>query len=95
MKILYLDDSGKVHGNDPSKVAVFSGFSVDMEKWHRINRQIAGAKAKLMPGRAAGDPNKWEIKSGDFLTVEAWNRAKNRKFCMELASILSRNQCKI
>jgi hypothetical protein len=61
MRILYLDDSGKIHPHDPAKVVVFAGFSVDEDSWHQLIRQIAGAKATSFPNR--GNPNEWEIKS--------------------------------
>ena len=51
MKVLYVDDSGKVHANDHSKVAVFGGFSIDEGKWHQFVRQISGAKALHFPDR--------------------------------------------
>ena len=93
MQILYLDDSGKVHSNDTSSVAVFAGFSIDEERWHPLIRQITGAKAKFFPNR--GKPHEWEVKSADYLTINNWLRAKKRRFCFELASILHRNQCRV
>jgi hypothetical protein len=95
MHLLYLDDSGKVHPNDPAKVAVFAGFSVDEHKWHDLVRQISGAKARFFPKRASGIPHDWELKSEDFLTLNSWQRAKNRNFCIELTEILARNGCKV
>jgi len=92
MQILYLDDSGKIHPNDPSKVAVFAGFTVDENNWHRLVRQITGAKVKFFPTRK---PHEWEFKSTDFLTPDDWNRAKRRKFCLELVEILGRNGCRV
>jgi hypothetical protein len=93
MKILYLDDSGKVHPSHSSKYAVFAGFSLNHSNWHSFTRQITGAKARFFPGR--GNPNDWELKSSDFLTRNAWNRAKNRVFCDEMLGILKKNNCKI
>lgn len=93
MHLLYLDDSGKVHPNDPSRVAVFAGFSVDESMSHRLIRQINGAKARFFPKR--GKPHEWEAKSGDFLTPNNWQRAKNRNFCTELVHILQRNDCRV
>ncbi|MCE9529695.1 MAG: hypothetical protein K8T89_00925, partial [Planctomycetes bacterium] len=95
MRILYLDDSGKIHPNDSTAVAVFAGFSVDENRWHRLIRQITGAKAKHLPARGNDDPNAWEVKSGDFLPLNSWLRAKNRRFCFEIVDILERNACKI
>src|SRR5205823_5961722 len=60
-----------------------------------LNRRITGAKARFFPHRARGRPNRWELKSGDFLTRNAWNRKKNREFCYELASIFARSDCTI
>ena len=91
--MLYLDDSGKVHPNDGAKVAVFAGFSVDEEHWHRLVRQIAGAKGSYFPQR--GKPHEWEVKSEDYLTVNNWQRAKKRNFCFELVNILKRNRCSV
>lgn len=91
MQFLYLDDSGKVHANDPTPVAAFAGFAVHENAWHGVLRQIAGAKAHWFPKR--GKPHEWEAKSADFLTPNSWLRAKNRHFCFELANILERNGC--
>ncbi|MBS0210713.1 MAG: DUF3800 domain-containing protein [Planctomycetes bacterium] len=93
MRILYLDDSGKIHPNDPTSVVVFGGFSIDESNWHRLVRQLNGAKAAFFSNR--GNPNDWEIKSSDFLTRNNWNRAKKRQFCHEVASILRRNGCHV
>ncbi len=93
MHILYLDDSGKIHPNDPAKVAVFAGFAVAEDNWHRLVRQLNGAKSSHFPAR--GKPNDWEVKSDDFLTTNNWLRAKKRNFCFELVSILDRNGCKV
>ena len=95
MHLLYLDDSGKIHVNDPCKMAVIAGFSVPVTNWHRLVRQINGAKGKLLPTRADGNPNAWEIKSGDFVDVKKWHRAKNRNLCFELVKILERNDCHV
>ena len=49
MQLLYLDDSGKIHPNEKdTKVAVFAGFTVDEGNWHRLVRQVSGAKAKVL-----------------------------------------------
>jgi hypothetical protein len=94
MYLLYLDDSGKIHPNDTTTdVVTFGGFAIHESNWHRLNRQINGAKSKLLPTRGTGDPNSWEVKSIDFLTVNSWQRAKNRRFCKEIANILQRNSC--
>lgn len=93
MRFLYLDDSGKPETAHPSKVLAFAGFSVDQRKWHDVVRQLSGAKAMHFPGR--GKPAKWEVKSEDFTTPNAWNRAKNRQFCFEVVSILKRNECTV
>ena len=92
MQILYLDDSGKVHPNDPAKVAAFAGFSVREDRWHKLIRQISGLKSHFAPKRK---PHEWEIKSQDFLTPDNWNRSKKRNFCFELAHILGRNGCRV
>lgn len=94
--MLYLDDSGKIHPNETdTKVAVFAGFTVDEENWHRLVRQVSGAKVKFIPHRGGGNPNLWEIKSEDFLTPNNWLRAKKRNLCFELVSILERNNCRV
>ncbi len=93
MRILYLDDSGKIHPHDSSRVVVFAGFSVDEGDWHRVLRQISGAKANFF--RPRGNPNSWEIKSVDFLTPNNWRRAYKRRFCFEIAGILGRNGCHV
>ena len=90
MRILYLDDSGKIHPNDPTRFAVLAGFSVDESRWHALSRQIAGAKGKFFPGRG---PHEWEVKSTDFLTSNAWKRKKRRDLCDELMNILRKNDC--
>lgn len=92
MQILYLDDSGKVHPNDPAKVAAFAGFSVREDRWHKLLRQFSGAKAHFAPLRK---PSEWEVKSDAFLTPDNWQRAKKRRFCFELAAILRRNDCRV
>src|SRR6266849_4058385 len=91
MRILYLDDSGKVHPNDPAKVVVFAGFSVNEESWHDLIRQINGAKSKLFPHR--GSPNDWEIKSTDYLDSNSWKRKKNRQLCFAIPKILRAQGC--
>ena len=94
MHILYLDDSGKIHQNAPGNVAVFAGFSVPENRWHKFVGQVNGIKASIYPTRADdGKPNSWEIKSADFLTVKSWQRAKARKLCFELARSLHANGC--
>jgi hypothetical protein len=35
------------------------------------------------------------VKSEDFLAPNSWLRAKRRRFCFELASILRRNHCRV
>lgn len=92
MQILYLDDSGKVHPNDPAKVAAFAGFSVREDRWHKLLRQVSGLKGKFAQARK---PHEWEVKSDAFLTPNNWQRAKKRNFCFELASILRRNSCRV
>lgn len=94
MRFLYLDDSGKIHPNDPTRVVVFGGFSIDEAQWHSLVRQINGAKSNFYPKRGTpiGNPHSWEVKSSDYLTHNAWNRKKTRQFCMELGNILRRNQ---
>jgi hypothetical protein len=49
MRILYLDDSGKVHPNDPAKFVVFGGFSVDEGRWRALVRQLNGMKNRFFP----------------------------------------------
>jgi Protein of unknown function (DUF3800) len=93
MRLLYLDDSGKVHANDPAKFVVFGGFSVDEGRWHHVVRQVAGAKAGFFG--AKGKPTDWEIKSIDFLTSNAWKRGNKRGLCFEIVNILKRNGCHI
>jgi hypothetical protein len=93
MRTLYLDDSGKVHPHDPSKFVVFGGFSVDEGRWHDLVRQVAGAKAGFFG--AKGKPYDWEVKSTDFLTSNAWNRANKRGLCFEIVRILKRNDCQV
>ena len=63
------------------------------EAWHPLVRQVSAAKRRWFPGRGEGNPHEWEAKSADFLLPNAWNRAKNRKFCFELAAILQQNRC--
>jgi hypothetical protein len=91
MRILYLDDSGKIHPNDPSKVVVFAGFSVDEESWYDLIRKIAGAKAKCFPER--GSPNSWEAKSVNLIAPERWKKKKNRRFCNCVPLILRETGC--
>ncbi len=93
MRILYLDDSGKVDVSHDSTIAVIAGFSIAVTEWHRFQRQVVGAKAKIRPER--GNPNSWEIKNGDFLKTNPWLRAKNRKLCFELVEILKRTHCRV
>ena len=93
MRILYLDDSGKLHPNDTSKFVVFGGISVDEGNWHKLVRQINGAKAAFFAKR--GNPNDWETKSTDCLTNNAWNRSNIRRFCFEIVRILQRNGCHV
>ncbi len=93
MKYLYLDDSGKIHTNDHSKFFVLAGFSVDEGHWHRFIRQINGAKGNYFPTN--GKPYDWEVKSTDFLTSNAWKRAKRRGLCQQLVRILERNGCHV
>jgi len=92
MRILYLDDSGKIHPHDPSTVVVFGGFSVDEGDWHRLIRQISGAKGNFFERRK---PRDWEIKSGDFLSRNDWKRGFKRRFCSEIARILRDNHCSV
>jgi hypothetical protein len=91
MQILYIDDSGKIHAKDQGNVAVFAGFSIPEERWHKFVGQVNGIKASIYPSRGDGKPNAWEIKSKDFLTVNSWQRAKARKLCFELARSLHTN----
>lgn len=93
MHILYLDDSGKIHPNAHGNVAVFAGFSIPEDRWHKFVRQVNGMKASIYPNRGDGKPNSWELKSADFLTVNSWQRAKARKLCFELARSLYANNC--
>lgn len=66
-----------------------------MEKanWHRVNRQINGAKSNIFPNRNDGNPHAWEVKSNDMISAKGWQRAKNRKFCLSHVSILKNNGC--
>jgi hypothetical protein len=91
MRILYLDDSGKIHPHDPSKVVVFAGFSVDEEHWYNLFRKIVGTKAKHFPNR--GNPNEWEIKSADYIDSNNWKRQKKRQFCFAFPRILRATGC--
>jgi len=93
MRVLYLDDSGKPHPNHPSKHVALAGFSIAAERWHVFTRQVLGAKVRFYPGRGA--PHDWELKSKDYLTRNAWKRAKSRNFCFELLAILERNECTV
>ena len=93
MKILYLDDSGKVHPNDPARFVVFGGFSVDEGRWHSLVRQLNGVKYRFFPQRSK--PYEWEVKSTDFLTSNDWKRAKRRNLCFEVANALERNNARV
>lgn len=95
MRILYLDDSGKLHPNDSSTFVTFGGFSIDETQWHRFVKQVSGAKAAFFPNREHGNPNIWEIKSLDFLRPKNLKRSVNRKFFEELTRILSRCHCHV
>src|SRR5437763_888495 len=90
MRILYLDDSGKIHVNDPCKFVVFGGFSVDEESWHQLIRKVAGAKGGIFPNR--GSPHDWEIHR-EVLTTQSWKRAKNRNLCFSIPNILRSTGC--
>ena len=79
MQILYLDDSGKVHPNDPLEAVAFGGFTVPQHRWYALLRQVSGLKGRFEPNRK---PHEWEIKSGDFLTPNKWLRAKKRNFLL-------------
>jgi len=93
LKFLYLDDSGKIHPNDPCKFFVLGGFSVDEGRWHSLVRQINGAKASFLP--IHGKPYEWEMKSTDFLTANAWKRGRRRGLCFEVVNVLKRNDCHV
>jgi hypothetical protein len=93
MRFLYLDDSGKIHPNDPSRFVVFAGFSVHESRWHALARQVAGAKAHFYARR--GDPHAWEIKSTDLLNHRAWRRGRTLNFCYEICRILRDNRCQV
>ncbi len=93
MRILYLDDSGKTNPSHPSGAVAYAGFSVDDSRWHDVVRCVTAAKRRFFPKR--GRPTDWELKSKDFLTPNAWNRANNRSFCFELADILDRHDCRV
>jgi hypothetical protein len=92
MCFLYLDDSGKIHPNDSSKVFVLGGFSVDEDRWHKVVRQVSGAKKLYFPKRI---PQEWEIKGEDFLTPNDWKRAVRRDLCYALSNVLQRNDCRV
>src|SRR5262245_50567949 len=91
MRILYLDDSGKIHPNDPARFVVFAGFSVDEESWHELVRKITGAKARFFPHR--GNPNSWEIKSTAVVTPDRWKKKVNRCLCRAIPTILRASGC--
>jgi len=91
VRVLYLDDSGKPHSKHPSRCVAYAGFSVDEADWHALVRHVTGAKARHFPRR--GKPTDWELKSVDFLTKNAWNRANNRRFAFEVVDILKRDRC--
>jgi hypothetical protein len=93
MRFLYISNSGNPNPQHPSRYVVFGGFSVDESNWTKIVRQLAGAKARHYPKR--GNPNNWKVKSADYITRNAWNRSNNRRFCFEVADILSRNDCTV
>lgn len=95
MRILYLDDSGKLHPNDSSTFVTFGGFSIDESQWHRFVKQINGAKSNFYPNREQGNPNLWEIKSLEFMTAKNLRRGVNRRFILELISILTRCGCHV
>lgn len=56
MHILYIDDSGKIHSNNSDNVAVFAGFSVPEDRWHKLVRQVNGVKASIYPARGEVSP---------------------------------------
>ena len=93
MRYLYLDDSGKIHKNDPAKFFVLAGFSIEEGQWHKFTRQVNGAKSNFLPTN--GKPYDWEIKSTDFLTANAWKRAKRRNLCHQVVQILGRLGCRV
>jgi hypothetical protein len=93
VRLLYLDDSGKAHPNDSSRVLVYAGISLDASSWAELHRRITGLKAALFPGR--GNPNEWELKSKDFVLPNTWARKKNRDFCWHLARILEDCECTV
>lgn len=80
MRILYLDDSGKVHPNDPAKFVVFGGFSVDEGRWHALIRQLNGVKNRFFPHRSK--PYEWEVKSTDFLTSNDWTKSQTSQLVL-------------
>ncbi len=93
MRFLYLDDYGKIHPNDPAKFFVLAGFSVEEGGWHKVVRQVSGAKGGFLSSN--GKPSDWEVKSTDLLTANAWRRARRRGLCFEVADILRRNGCHV
>jgi hypothetical protein len=93
MRFLYLDDYGKINAKDNSSFFVLAGFSVDEGRWHRVVRQISGAKANFLPTQ--GKPSNWEVKSTDFLSSNNWKRSRRRGLCQEIANILERNSCHV
>lgn len=88
MRFLFLDDSGKIHPNDASRFAGFGGFSLDERQWHRLVRQVAGAKSSFYPNLY---PHDWEVKSTKILSKRVYKKAKNRNLCDELLNIVERN----
>lgn len=85
-RVLFLDDSGKPSKSDATQAVVIGGFSILSQNVHRFDLQIAGAKARFHPDR--GDPGKWELKAGQTITPNPWNRSKNRSLVKETQRIL-------
>jgi hypothetical protein len=94
MRLLYLDDSGKLHPNDSSTFVTFGGFSIDESQWHPFVRRVSGAKRAFFPNRDGGNPNLWEIKSTDFLKPSNIKKKVYQRFFDELLRILKQSGCR-
>jgi hypothetical protein len=95
MRLLYLDDSGKISPKHPSKFLVYAGFSVDAGEWQTLTRRITGAKYHYYPNRGSGRPDDWELKTENFLRPNEWKRSNNRRFCNAVVDILDACECRV
>ena len=82
--LVFADESGKYHPDDPNPYAVLAAVAVDPATNRNLSREIFNLKKKFW---GISSPFEWEIKGRKLLSKRAFTSPKKREFVEEIFSL--------